>query len=427
MPKKDANILAVGLTLNGITYHIQLTDIPSIYFIEDIYSFFISGKMLLIDREGLFEFGPFTGTEEDGVKVLYSTDDDSGGYELDFKIFKIEKASDAFPIKTGTNNILQIIFVDKVFFKLTRQKWSRSFREKTIGEIIEHLCIHMLEIQLDVFNPPEQFFDLWYIPRWDINTCLRWLLARSSVGDDLSYLFYSNTKDGKFNYNCLSFNELLKTAPILDIDADGGEYIFDAENQYKSSKIKSWDISLIDESALKNLQGCFGFGYDFEKKKLIDSHDPIAPIIGETPGNMFYTYKDMLEKHVTVLGDKSLFHDISNPEAKFINYGESDPDIIKNLMGDDFVKRYNMQQLLTITVLGNQERYAGGMINVVWPSVSEPEKFNKNLKGLYLIKSITHSFQPKNTQCYTQKLVCIKNGYYDSDCAILEPAVQVRK
>jgi len=37
------------------------------------------------------------------------------------------------------------------------------------------------------------------------------------------------------------------------------------------------------------------------------------------------------------------------------------------------------------------------------------------MKGKYLVKSITHSFQPRNTQCYTQRMVCIKNGYYDLD------------
>lgn len=424
MPKKDARILSVGIILNGILYDLQLTDVLELYFIEDIYSFFMTGKLILFDRDGMFEFGPFVGAENDGVKVLYSTDDDEAGIELEFKIFKIEKSENAFGTYAGTSNVLTIILIDEAFFKFTRHKWSRSFKEKHIHEIVEHMSLIMGETPIDVILPTDQFYELWYMPRWDIATSIKWLMQRASMGDDCGYLFYTSTKMRKFTRHFVSIEELLKQGGLLEVDGDGGQYVFFAENIFKASKIKSWEITSIDEHARKYLQGNFCFGYDFERKKLIDSHEPLAPVLGETPGNSFIFYKDFIEKYVTVLGNKTLFHDISDPEADFINTGEDDEDIIKNYQAYDMIKRYNLQQLLIIIVAGHEDRYAGAMIEMEWPSFDKQEIYNRNLKGKYLIKSVTHSFQPKNTQCYTQKLVCIKNGYYDSFNNILEDAVK---
>ncbi len=409
-PHKDVNILSVAIKLNGELYTLIIDDIMHFHFIEDIYSFCITGKVTIIDREGILEKGPFTGSENDGMTIIYDTDG-NGKRTLDFNIFKIERAEDFIGTVAGTNNILTFILVDPMFFKLVRTKYSLSFKEKTIAEIIEHLCEHMLEIELDFFDEDETELELWYIPRWDINTCLKYLMSISEE----PYLFYTSTQiPNKFTRHCVKFEELLSNGGLLDVDGDGGLYIFDSDNIYKGSRVKAWNITSIDENARKALQGCFGLGYDFKRKKLLNSHEPLLPEIGFTPGDIHTFYQKFIDEDITILGKKTLFDDISNPDYSFQLYGEDKEEIIKRIITEDLYKRYNLQQQVMIDVYGHEERYAGAMIEIEWPSIIRSD-FNKNLKGKYLIKTVVHSFQPRNTQCYTQKLVCIKNGFYESD------------
>jgi hypothetical protein len=78
-------------------------------------------------------------------------------------------------------------------------------------------------------------------------------------------------------------------------------------------------------------------------------------------------------------------------------------------------------------VMGHEDRYCGSMINVHWGSKDDPpSKLNKNYSGIYLVKSITHYFDPYLYPSFRQKLMCIKNGYKDSDLNELENAVKKR-
>jgi hypothetical protein len=92
---------------------------------------------------------------------------------------------------------------------------------------------------------------------------------------------------------------------------------------------------------------------------------------------------------------------------------------------DNWIKQYCLQQTFSFLVVGHIDREPGTQIEVEWPSSSKDEKFNKQFIGRYLIKSITHQFGNNNDQFYIQKLVCIKNGYQDSDSIDLISAKKI--
>ena len=48
--------------------------VKEFYFIEDIFSFCVTGKITFTDRNGIFEFGPLTGNEM--LSVVYGNADD---------------------------------------------------------------------------------------------------------------------------------------------------------------------------------------------------------------------------------------------------------------------------------------------------------------------------------------------------------------
>jgi hypothetical protein len=81
-----------------------------------------------------------------------------------------------------------------------------------------------------------------------------------------------------------------------------------------------------------------------------------------------------------------------------------------------------MQFITNLIVQGHDKRFAGQHIQIDWPDAMNTEgdeSFNNLLKGKYLIKSVTHSFNPGGTFPYKQRLVLIKNAYNKIDSKIL--------
>jgi hypothetical protein len=272
-PHKDVNILTAVIILGGEKYTLILDDLLHFHFIEDIYSFCMTGKAVLVDREGILEKGQFSASQNDGFMVIYDTDG-NGKRTLQFSIFKIERSEDFIGTVAGTNNILTFILIDPMFFPLTRKKYSLSFKEKKIHEIIDHLAQYMLKTPIDIFDKDETELELWHIPRWDVNTCLKYLMSISEE----PYLYYTSTQiPNKFTRHCVKFEDLLGQKDLMEVDGDGGIYIFDSDNIYKGSRIKAWNITSVDENSRKALQGAFNLGYDFKKKKLLNSHEPLLP------------------------------------------------------------------------------------------------------------------------------------------------------
>ena len=80
-----------------------------------------------------------------------------------------------------------------------------------------------------------------------------------------------------------------------------------------------------------------------------------------------------------------------------------------------------------IIVDGHEKRYAGGLIEVNFPprvSKNSGATANLNLSGKYLIKTITHYFNPSDSMGYRQKMVLIKNGYDGPTINALLPATK---
>jgi hypothetical protein len=74
-----------------------------------------------------------------------------------------------------------------------------------------------------------------------------------------------------------------------------------------------------------------------------------------------------------------------------------------------------------------KDRFCGGLIEIEWPSTVKKQKLNKMMKGLYLVKSITHQYAVGQSPYYTQKLVLMKNGYTDADAANVVKLVKATK
>jgi hypothetical protein len=380
------------------------SDINILYFIEDIFKFCITGTITFNDRYNLMQYGPFTGNEK--IAIIYSVG--RKNREIIFDIWKVGKIQQSGAgIREETENLITMHFVDPFYSGFLLKKYSRSWKNEKYSDIMKDILNNMV-----FFKDGSRKFNIeessnktdFIIPYWNPQTAIRWLMRRSKGKESgtSGYLCFNNTREG-FQHNLVTLNYLLFD---LDKTIDADPYIFNKAEVSNDNKILEWWISGLDRNSNSVLKGGIWKGYDFKTKKLL---------------NHEYLYSNGADNTV-MLGRKTLYNKIDDISAN-IMVCEADDDALDNVAYNDWAKRYNMQFILNIIVEGHEKRYAGQQIEIQWPAIARnlgnAVPFNDLLKGKYLIKSVTHHFNPGGTFPYRQRLVLIKNAYTNIDSKIL--------
>jgi len=419
--------VAIGLS-HGLTT-LEPGDIQQFYFIEDIFSFCMVGKMIFEDRFGIIEYGPLTGNER--LLLAYGAEKDR---RIVFDIIKISKVTMSSPTLPTDGTQLVIYFVDTTYKNFTKKKFSKSWSSENALTLTKDILKNMGESEGDVnkillkrFDDTDTKLDL-IAPYWTPMEIMMWINKRAkpkgnTVGNNLGgYLYYNNTywdtnfganKDNNFTAAWKSINSLFsEPANVKSKWKDPLIYVFSGgesggDDPTYINKFLDWRYGGIDYTYTKKLQGGHMLGYNFDGKTFIDRT---------------YKYSKKNDKedvdlgmidNVTLLGKKSLFVDISEKDSDINITSETNTGVMDNMYYNDWLRKYNIQQTLSVIVKGWEKRFAGKMIEVNWPS-SERKNLtgNENIKGPYLIKSITHNFGTR--QGYTQRMVLLKNAYYKS-------------
>jgi len=393
-PENSADF-TVSLLLDYGQITLQSDSINEIYFIEDIFSYCVTGKIQFVDKYGVLEFGPITGNES--ITISYGEEND---IEKIFYIYKISKIQGDNTSEAGTTQKIDIFFTDHMFYNLNFLQFSKSWKNQTISDIIFDISTDILGVSKWQWKQTTlNSLPYFYTPYWTANTALNWLLERSKEAKSgkAGMCWYNNIK----GTNLVSLDTLLSQKKLMTIgDDDDGIYVFKDDNYFLFNRILGWSISGIDNTALRKISGETLLGYNNESKIFLIKEKK---------------YTDMLKEH-TVLGKKSLFSDKSDYRNGFIQPSDDNIIDMETSYQHQWNKLYDMQQLVSITVRGHEERYCGGLIELKWPSLEKTTQvFNVNLQGKYLVKSITHYFSGDKTPSYLQKLVLIKNGYEDTD------------
>jgi hypothetical protein len=377
--------------------NIELEDVMECYFVEDIYCMYNLGKITLFDRHGIKEWGPLTGDE----KIILSYGK-TNLIEKDFSIYSVPKieGTDSFS-KTATN-MIEMYFSNIYFRDILQKRFSKSWDISTVGtDIIKDIITNMLGIDLSsVEIEPSQtkFSEAFCIPQWNITNTIRWISERitGTIGK-YGYLFFSNSR--KY-INYVTLDGLLKKP-----GTDPQTYLFDTTDMNYENKILSWQSSGVDIMSISEIGGGQYLGFNPATKSFLGLDDSVE-----------FIYSDVIKK-ITSMGESSLFDGSSiDNKAKEYNYmyrslGESNKDILSNMFYNDFIKKYSLHNTLKILVAGSDKRYAGGKIDIMWPSSSLKEIYNSMDSGMYLIKAITHVFTPRSNPMYTQIITLIKNAY----------------
>ena len=135
--------------INGI-YTINNSTVQELYFIEDIFSPFMTGKLIFMDTFGILEKGPITGNET--LTIQYTgTGEGHSQITKTFTIFKISELSSV--TSTDPNNIvLEVYFVDSFYMDMGIKQYSRSRKKEFGHNIIKHIVTKIAQIDEKYLN-----------------------------------------------------------------------------------------------------------------------------------------------------------------------------------------------------------------------------------------------------------------------------------
>ena len=400
--QQDTSVYSVQMIIGNQPIILDNDNIISCYFIEDIFKHCMMGKLVFNDVHGLFEFGPFTGNEQ--IVITYGIDYDK---EIVFDIWKVSKITQTGVTEPASKNMIEIQFVDPTFSAYTLRKYSRSWVDTKITNIMRYFIEHMLNLTTPInIEESENNID-FVIPYWTVLQSMKYLerRAKSIQSKSSGYLVYNNTDNNGFTTNAYTLNYLFDD---LSKTIEKTFYKFESKSVSETNKILELWISGLDKTSTKGLRGGTWRGYNINNKELL---------------NKTYTYTEGIQNSV-LLGKKSLYPNINDLRTANVLLGEDSLEKLENILYNDWIKKYCRQNVINIIVKGHEKRYAGQQIEIVFPSVSKSEKYNKGFGGRYLIKSITHHFGGGRSFIYNQRLVLLKNAYNDLDTSILVPATK---
>lgn len=415
------SVLGVELFTSGLPesrWIIGSDAIEYLYLVEDLYALSITGKIRFYDRIGLMEFGPINGSEK--FRITFGNSGGSGNYKtIIMDIQKIVKVEGYKGHQQSSDTIIELILVDEYYRSWHSNVWSKAWTNTTVGTVVTDISKEFCDVEFDSFEQPTEKIEHFDTHLRTPAENVKWLTDRSSgaVSGQPGYCLHRYNKKGEdtFVYRAVTLEQLLQQKKYMapfGTGEDGTEstvatYYFDSTHQQYVNAIKDFEINLVDFSAINTLTGESYLGYDIQRKKLIQRD---------------YNFKDALERY-TVLGTKTLFPEYIEIQNPIKNIETLDSErFMDNLWYGRWIKEYCNQQLVKITVDGHEDRHVGGMIRIVWPSSRNysqntkdvAEKYNRQMDGKYLVKSITHFFSNDTDNGWAQKLTCIKNGYKDS-------------
>lgn len=390
----------VKLLLKDKELAFENADIIELNITEDIFNFCMSGNIIFYDKYGYAEIFELTGNE----RIVVIWEDDNIERKKEFIIYNFDKVVRDSNIDTNINKIC-LFLLEPIFFSLTYPKYSKAWGSNIlISEIIKNISNNFLNVYDFVkFEETKENINNFYMPFWTPSNALNYLIKRSSGANSNlpGFLYYSNLE----GVNFITLDKLL-TDNIREKDDSGNNVIYNFSSGDFNSAL-DWYIDPADKYVVTLLSGGtrIGFGSDGSKNYLVQNT---------------YTYKESIQKF-HLFGKKTLFTDISQVNYDVSFNVEQNEQFIDNIYYNDFIKRYAKQVAVGIVVKGHPRKYAGIIIDIIWPSV-EAERFNNKMySGSYLVRSITHQFTSgiNVSPAYRQLMICLKLGYSSMEKGML--------
>ena len=383
-------------------------------FFEDMYSFVVSGYVIIRDGVGLVEKLQLSGKEE----IQISFGQVKGGAENigklpgNLKKYRIYSIPDRKPVGNQSSEYLKIYFCSKELFDSEQTKVVKSYKGKAIHQIITDILLTQLKVDpkrfdLQNFEKTVGVYD-FLIPTLRPFEAISWMCTYAKPlkdgGKSADMLFFE-TKDG---FQFRSISSIYKDRPYKT-------YTYNIKN-IESQTFEQKATSVLDYQFVK----------DFDSLNEINSGTFVNRVMFFDPLNRSINFTDFdYTKYTGTRLNKGSPADISEyTDSKDKNYSSvlklvvsnsnqklkptfQDLDSFqKNLPPDVFIQetvRNRTAQLalanytiLKIRVPGDTGLTAGSVINFNLPALdykSGRKEFDKFYSGKYLVTAVRHIVQ----------------------------------
>lgn len=373
---------------------------------EDMFSSFITGKLILQDSQEISNLMPLIGEEIVRIKVVTPGLPKEDVYEKEFYIYKMDDR-----MKTQERELVYVLyFISKEAIVDLNKKISKAYSGK-VSDIVEQLITteYGLESKKQL-NIEETANSTKFISNfWSPTKCLQYCSDNAiNPAESPTYLFFEN----KYGLNFVSIDTIYKVAPLMQrfiwdnysAEIGGGTSSRDIEKDYQ--RVMSFDMSSV-YNYMDRLQSGFYGGeiiyYDILSKQYVHTfHQP------EFEKEKHLNEYPLYSSNVAARPKGMLIYD----HMYYNNYdGYSDTTNTKTILKRKALLAAAEAYKVNITVLGRTDYSAGQKVYLEVPKSTQIEETDtkddiedKLLSGFYLIGAICHFISREKHEC-TMELI----------------------
>ena len=380
-------------------------------FFEDMYSFVVSGYVILRDGIGLVEKLQLSGKEEIQISFGSTKDGSENVKKLpgNLKKYQIYSIPDRKPVGNQNSEYIKIFFCSKELFDSEQIKVAKSYKGKAIHQIVTDILLTQLKIdpkRIDTqnFEKTTGVYD-FVIPTLRPFESISWLCTYAKpakTGEQRADMLFFETKDG---FQFRSIASIYKDRPYKT-------YTYNVKN-IENQTIEQKSTSILDYQFVK----------DFDSLNEINSGTFVNRVMFFDPLNRSINFTDFdYTKDITSRLNKSSPTDtseypkdfakgalklvVSNSNQKlkptFQNLNPSQKNLTPDVFVQETVQNRTAQlalanyTILKIRVPGDTGLTAGSVINVNLPALDYQggrKQFDKFYSGKYLVTAVRHILQ----------------------------------
>lgn len=350
---------------------------------ENIFDFFLTGKIIIVDTLDLPQHFPIIGNEN--VEVSLTTTDSNKTKIFNFKIYKYEK--DIKNIRgVEKKRILVLYLCSDEYLKNNINLISKKFSgtpDSVIDDVLNELGTSKQCDSESGISNIEIFSNFWTAQKIIDFVCK---ISESSLYKD--YVFFE-TLDG-FVFKTLS--NLMNQPSIADF-----VYSTDIESIINSNNIKTFKMNSYFDLNMNSKNGLFGNTF-YKPHDTEYSFQKIEESLTDNVENL-------------VTHGKSLPYDVNMAsENNLVGVNWYNPEISSvRLASIKLLQNYN----LVVRMNGDFSRKTGDVINLEYPNFDNENNINTSFDGKWFIAGIKHSILQTNE--YEQNVLLVKNAFFKNN------------
>lgn len=412
---QDAAIDKLSITTNGGKEFDLKYLMVDLSIFEDIYSFVMSGYVLIKDGIGIIEKMNLTGNEL--ITVNFGKTSKDGGDPLYFRLYSIPKRNAVGNLST---EYVKLHFCSEELIISEQTKITKSYKGQDISTIIRSILTDYLKVppyRPQYIQATTGVYD-FNIPSVKPLEAISWLsnYARPSENSNmkLADMLFFETQSG-FNFTSLS---------KLSSNSISRTYKYQQQNISPEGPAEDI-ISILDYEFVKAFDTLGEISSGAYANKLL-SLDPLTRTACTTIFNYATDYKKILNpgdtfvengKNLTGAFNSVIKMAIGNSNQmknSYITQGSVAPDIFLETFVPNRTAQISLANytVVKIKIPGDPFITAGKTVQFNFPSLSSEKGLDKNYSGKYLVTAVRHLIQSQGIYQTVLELAKDSNPQY---------------